>query len=217
MTARFTSSRRSWFQHSSFCNQHRVYVVKTKPLSTLKHLQGELAPIHGLRVRLGGTVVCSIIEHRGIPWRIGGPYDTKALASTVQDLQCLGSYLGQLDGGLEDHRPWDPRRSEPSFSVLNTRSLPREATNTHGIKALNSFWKRKCVLEKRCSRRIASSKPGAFPLHDDVGQSLRIFSQRCHHPPLWRQERLGNRHGWRTRKGPEAPHPSLRREDLTER
>ncbi|KAK0421835.1 hypothetical protein EV421DRAFT_1745860 [Armillaria borealis] len=125
------------------------YVVKTKPLSTLKHLQHELAPIHGLRVRLGGAAVCSIIEHRGIPWRIGGPHDTrqyswKALASTVQALRCLGSYHGQLDGGLEDHRLWDPSRSEPSFSVSSTQGLPREATNTHGIKALNSFWKRRC-------------------------------------------------------------------------
>ncbi|PBL00128.1 hypothetical protein ARMGADRAFT_1159515 [Armillaria gallica] len=89
--------------------------------TNLKHLQGKIVPIHyGIwtaETTWGGTVVCSITERRGIPWRAGGPHDTlenrMAIASVMQDLHCSGFRHGQLGAGIESHLLWDPRRNQP--------------------------------------------------------------------------------------------------------
>ncbi|KAK0460064.1 uncharacterized protein EV420DRAFT_249349 [Desarmillaria tabescens] len=89
--------------------------------TNLKHLQEKIVPIHyGIwtaETTWGGTVVCSITEHRGVPWRIGGPYDTPenrmALVNMMQDLHCSGFYHGQLGAGIKHHLLWDPRRNQP--------------------------------------------------------------------------------------------------------
>ncbi|KAK0244616.1 hypothetical protein EDD85DRAFT_205915 [Armillaria nabsnona] len=111
------------FGTGSFPDEVRKDLIReaTFHATNLKHLQGKIVPIHyGIwtaETTWGGTVVCSITEHRGIPWRSGGPYDTPenrmALASMMQDLHCSGFSHGQLGSGIKDHLLWDPRRNQP--------------------------------------------------------------------------------------------------------
>ncbi len=127
---------------------------------------------------------------------------------------------------MEDHLLWDPRRIEPLILDFKHSSLPRAATNTHGITVPNSFWKRRCGREGR--ERVIEQFQNLALLFS-TAMSDKVCGYSLNGAAILH---YGVKRGWETDmdgeqghgshlcssvpKGPEAPHPSLQREDPTE-